>query len=111
VRLWEAVEKHLAEPWTMSEMAQVASLSAEHLRRLSRAATGRSPHAHLMHLRMKRAAELLLSTDWPIKRIAEVVGYANPFVFSTTFKKVIGWPPSSYAARNDADGARKRQRK
>jgi AraC-like DNA-binding protein len=55
-----------------------------------------------MHLRMKRAAELLLHTDFPMKTIAEMVGYANPFVFSATFKKVIGWPPSSYAARAHA---------
>lgn len=99
VRLWQAVERHLSEPWTMAEMAQVAALSPEHLRRLSRAATGRSPHAHLTHLRMKRAAELLLSTDWTHARIAQAVGYANPFAFSTTFKKVIGWPPSTYSQR------------
>ncbi len=99
VRLWEAVEKHLAEPWTIEEMAKVAALSPEHLRRLSRAATGHSPRAHLIHLRMKRAAELLLETGWPIKRVAEAVGCANPFVFSTTFKRIMGWPPSTYARR------------
>jgi transcriptional regulator GlxA family with amidase domain len=48
---------------------------------------------------MKRAAELLLETGWPIKRVAEAVGCANPFVFSTTFKRIMGWPPSTYARR------------
>jgi len=27
------------------------------------------------------------------------VGYENPFVFSTTFKKWVGWRPSDYRAR------------
>ena len=30
---------------------------------------------------------------------AAAVGYDNPFVFSRTFKKWIGWPPSDYRAR------------
>lgn len=98
-RLWEAVEQQLARPWNMTEMARVAALSPEHLRRLSRAATGRSPRAHLVHLRIKRAAGLLLSTDWTLDRIAAEVGYGNASVFSTTFKRVIGWPPSTYAGR------------
>ena len=101
VRLWTEVEKNIAAEWTSSDMCRVASLSAEHLRRLCHAACGRGPHAHLMYLRMKRASTLLLGTDWTIERIAEEVGYRNAFVFSTAFKKVIGWPPSTYARRNE----------
>lgn len=99
VRLWEVVESRLAESWGLDEMAAVAALSPEHLRRLCRVATGRAPHAHLMHLRMKRAAELLRTTTWTTERIAEEVGYANAFAFSVAFKKVIGWPPSTYGQR------------
>ncbi len=99
VRLWDAVERRLSDPWAIDHMAAVANLSPEHLRRLCRQATGRAPHAHLMHLRMKRATSLLLSTDWTLERIADDVGYANPFAFSSAFKKVVGWSPSSYAQR------------
>lgn len=99
VRLWETVERNLSAAWSMDEMADVAALSPEHLRRLCRIATGRAPHAHLIHLRMKHAAELLLTTNWTVERIAQAVGYANAFVFSTAFKKVIGWPPSTYSGR------------
>ena len=100
-RLWETVEKSLAAEWSIEDMTRVAAVGPEHLRRLCRASCGRSPHAHLMHLRMKRAAELLLSTGWTIERIAETVGYGNAFVFSTTFKRVIGWSPSTYAKRGE----------
>lgn len=98
-RLWEAVDKTPAQPWDLAEMARIAALSPEHLRRLCRLATGRAPHAHLMHLRMKRAAELLVTTNWTLERIAEAVGYASAFAFSAAFKKVIGWPPSTYVQR------------
>ncbi|MEY5011188.1 MAG: hypothetical protein RLZZ253_2327 [Verrucomicrobiota bacterium] len=98
-RLWACVEEDVGGDWTVERMAGIAALSPEQLRRLSRAATGRSLHGQLMHLRMRRAAELLLEGELPIKGIAEAVGYANPFAFSAAFKQVMGWPPSTYAAR------------
>ena len=101
VRLWNSVEKNLAGNWSIPCMTKVAAVSAEHLRRLCHAACGRGPRAHLMYLRMKKATELLLSTGWTIERIAETVGYGNAFVFSTTFKRIIGWPPSAYARRGE----------
>ena len=45
-----------------------------------------------------RAAELL-QTEAKIDLIARDVGYQNPFVFSTTFKRVMGWPPSTFPGR------------
>ena len=50
----------------------------------------------ITYLRMQRAAGLLTSTGDKIESIAHAVGYQNPFVFSTTFKKWIGWRPSEY---------------
>lgn len=50
-------------------------------------------------LRMRRAAELLQTTDAKIEAIAREVGYQNPFVFSTTFKRCLGWSPSEYPGR------------
>jgi YesN/AraC family two-component response regulator len=49
---------------------------------------------HVTYLRMRRAAELLSATGDKVETIAAKVGYQNPFVFSTTFKKWIGWRPS-----------------
>jgi AraC-like DNA-binding protein len=69
------------------------------LRRLCRRELGRSPMHHVIFLRMRHAAKLLAATDDKIETIAGEVGYANPFVFSTTFKKWVGWRPSDYRAR------------
>jgi transcriptional regulator GlxA family with amidase domain len=48
---------------------------------------------------MRRAAELLTSSNAKIETIAAQVGYQNPFVFSTTFQRVMGWRPSEYPGR------------
>jgi AraC-like DNA-binding protein len=98
-RLWESVAASLGEPWTVTEMAASAHMSEKHLQRLCRKELGRNPRQHLIWLRMRRAAELLTSTSAKVETIAAQVGYRNPFVFSTTFKRVMGWPPSEYPSR------------
>jgi transcriptional regulator GlxA family with amidase domain len=100
-RLWDTVSARLDEPWTLDRLAKHAHLSAEHLRRLCQRQLGHSPMQHVAFLRMQRAAELLASTDDKVETIALAVGYQNPFGFSTTFKKWIGWRPSEYRQRTE----------
>ncbi len=97
--LWEHVAARLGEPWSLDLLARRCHLSTEHLRRLCRRELGRSPMHHVIFLRMQLAAKLLSTTDDKVETIASAVGYANPFVFSTTFKKWVGWRPSEYRAR------------
>jgi AraC-like DNA-binding protein len=94
--LWERVAGHLGEEWTLSRLAREAGYSNEHLRRLCRRQLGRSPMHQVTYLRMRRAAELLASTELTIEAIAHEIGYHNPFVFSNAFTKWIGWRPSEY---------------
>ncbi|WP_240772807.1 AraC family transcriptional regulator [Phragmitibacter flavus] len=97
--LWNHVEPRLEKDWTVDTLAARAHLSGEHLRRLCLHQLGRPPLRHLTWLRMRRAAELLSTTDEKIETIAHLVGYQNPFVFSNTFKKWIGWRPSEHRNR------------
>ncbi len=94
--LWQHVAVRLHEPWTAKALAREAGCSWESLRRLCSRELGRGPLQHLMHLRMRRAAELLTTTRLRLQAIAEAVGYANPLAFSTAFKATIGCRPSEY---------------
>jgi AraC-like DNA-binding protein len=94
--LWERVAAHLADEWTLARLAREAGYSNEHLRRLCRRQLGRSPMHQVTYLRMRRAAELLATTEQTIESIALEIGYHNPFVFSNAFTKWIGWRPSEY---------------
>ncbi len=100
--LWDNVNTRLGEPWTLDALAKHCHLSTEHLRRLCRKELGRSPMHHVIFLRMQQAARLLASTNDKIETIAHAIGYENPFVFSTTFKKWVGWRPSEYRAKQQA---------
>lgn len=97
--LWEHVAARLGEPWSLDGLAARCHLSTEHLRRLCRRELGRSPMHQVIHLRMQLAAKLLATTEDKIETIARAVGYENPFVFSTTFKKWVGWRPSDYRVK------------
>jgi YesN/AraC family two-component response regulator len=54
---------------------------------------------HVTWLRMRKACELLATTNLKVETVANTVGYQNPFVFSNTFKKWIGWRPSEHRSR------------
>jgi transcriptional regulator GlxA family with amidase domain len=98
-RLWEMVAADVGRDWTLDELAHQAHVSAEHLRRLCRRALGRTPMHHVTWLRMRKACELLSTTNLKIETVSNAVGYQNPFVFSNTFKKWIGWRPSEHRSR------------
>jgi AraC-like DNA-binding protein len=98
-RLWEVVVADLGHSWGVRELARRAGMSGEHLRRLCRQETGRSPMQQVTHLRMRHAAALLSSESYPIIAVAVRVGYDNPFAFSAAFKRTIGLAPSAYRER------------
>lgn len=100
-RVWSAVEANPGQPWTLTELASLASVSEEHLRRLCKKEIGRSPIQHVTFLRIQRASHLLATSDYKIETIAREVGYQNPFTFSTTFKKWVGWRPSEHRSHSN----------
>jgi len=51
-QLWEKVAAHLDAKWNVDQLAQVAHVSSEHLRRLCNRELGRSPMHHVTFLRM-----------------------------------------------------------
>jgi AraC-like DNA-binding protein len=94
--VWEAIERDLARPWSLADLADQACLSGGQLRVVCHQSTGRSPMEQVTYLRMQHAGALLLASDLSVEQAARAVGYANPFAFSTAFKRVMGIPPSRY---------------
>ena len=100
-KVWNAVEQEPGQPWTLTKLASLASVSEEHLRRLCKKELGRSPMQHVTFLRIQKACHLLSTTDAKIENIASEVGYQNPFTFSTTFKRWVGRRPSKHRILSD----------
>ncbi len=57
---------------------------------------GMPPGRYLTDIRIRKAKELLESTDYSIGEIGGITGYENPLYFSRIFKKTAGVSPAEY---------------
>ena len=92
--VWRRIEANLARPWALTEIASIACMSSEHLRRVCHKELGRTPMEHLTFLRIQKAKHLLSVTDDKVEVIAQMVGFESVNTFSNTYKKWVGWSPS-----------------
>lgn len=88
--------EHLHEPLPVAELAERALMSRRSFARRFAAATGTTPHAWLLNLRLSRAEELLETTRLPVEEIARQVGYGSAAVLREQFVRRRGVPPRSY---------------
>lgn len=81
---------------TIESFENTAGLSGIHLTRLFRRYIGESFTDYLRRIRLKKAGELLLTTDETMTKISEMVGILNVNHFSTLFKREYGMTPTEY---------------
>lgn len=87
---------HLADPFSLATLADLAGISEFHFNRLFRKATGMPPSQYQIKLRMETAQRLLRETATSVVAIANEVGYVNPSHFAAQFRKETGMTPSNY---------------
>jgi AraC family transcriptional regulator len=92
-RIREYMLEHLAETVSLNDLALVANMSKFHLVRRFKAATGTTPHQYLVALRMHAGADLLRSTQLPVKDVAARCGYRSASQFSTAVRRHHGVTP------------------
>ncbi|BAV06673.1 AraC-like ligand binding domain-containing protein [Filimonas lacunae] len=90
------IRKHIDQPLTLGDIAQVCNLSPNHFTVLFKRKTGFTVIEYFNHLKIQRACQYLLFTDLRIKEIAESVGLPDQHYFSRVFKKVMGVSPLDY---------------
>lgn len=93
------MEHRLDGPVTSEELIRLTSLSASTLNRAFHRAVGLSPLAYHMRLRLRRAGELLRSTDLSVTETAGRCGFDDANYFARQFRKVMGFSPSGYRRR------------
>ncbi|MGH3302745.1 MAG: helix-turn-helix domain-containing protein [Streptosporangiaceae bacterium] len=89
----------LAEPWTLTTLAEEVHLSRSQLVRSFDATVGMSPMAYLRKMRVERMARLLVSTDLSVAEAARSVGWRNQFHASQCFHAHYGVSPTEYRRR------------
>ncbi|WP_439860412.1 GlxA family transcriptional regulator [Pseudomonas sp. MBLB4136] len=97
VQIW--LEKHLAEPIALEQVAERFALTPRSLIRRFKDATGQTPGQYLQNLRIERAKHLLEGGQENFERITQQVGYEDGSSFRRLFKQRVGIAPGAYRRR------------
>ena len=90
------INDNLAKRLTLAEIAGVAHLSPYHFSHLFKKSTGLSPYQYVLHRRVQRAKDLLVSTTLPLAEIALSSGFSSQSHLSRHFKRLVGISPKAF---------------
>ena len=94
--LLDYLRQHLHEPHNLDELAQRVMMSRRTLTRHFMKATGSSVAEWLIAERLRRSQTLLESSQLPVERIAEQVGFQSPVTWRQHFKSHFGVSPAEW---------------
>lgn len=80
----------------IADLAEIAEVSAGHLTRTFKRATGKTVHEFVEEVRLERAKTLLEVGAAPLKQIAATLGFSSPSSFSLAFRRSTGVTPGQY---------------
>lgn len=90
------IEQHLADSLNLATISRVVNYNETYISRLFKQLTGTSLSEYISQEKIKKAKQLLSSTNESIQNIAAVTGFDTSQYFSLVFKKMTGVSPSTY---------------
>ena len=90
------IDENYTQQLSLEDMASNVSLSPIYFHNRFKAATGETPHEYLMGLRIKKAVNLLVTSDFSVAEIAYECGFSSQSYFSYVFKKKMNLSPREY---------------
>jgi AraC family transcriptional regulator of arabinose operon len=81
---------------TLPELADTCQISTSRLSHLFKSEIGTNVKNYRLDCRLRVAAEMLVSTDMPIKEIAYTTGYRHTSSFARAFRTHFGLSPACY---------------
>jgi len=81
-----AMENHIGDPLSLTQLALITDVSARHLNRLFDDAFGQSVMGYYRDMRLDTARRLIRSTAMSLAEIAEATGFANAGHFSNAYR-------------------------
>lgn len=96
------MEIHCEDTLDLDALAGVAAMSKFHFLRVFRRSIGVTPYQFLLGLRLRRAADRLLSSPEPVSAIAFGSGFGDLSTFNETFRQCFSMSPSQFRKRGSA---------
>lgn len=99
------IDHHIGDKIAVAELAKMCLLSESAFRRAFHAATGMSPAQYKVHVKIRKAQDLLAGTpEVSIAEIADILGFYDMSYFYKSFTAQVGKTPGQY--REEAQAAR-----
>ncbi len=98
-RINAIIESRPANPPSLEELVREIGVSRRHFFRAFKQSTGKTPHSYVAEHRLKRAVDLLRTTDLSATDIALGCGFASSSHFTVAFKQALGTGPSEFRRR------------
>ena len=92
------IRKNIGSRLNIEQLADQACMSKDHYIRVFKHETGETPNAYITKRKMEKAELTLLTTDLPVKSIADLLGYDDYSYFNRIFRKNSGMTPLQYRA-------------
>lgn len=90
------IRKHLDSHLDIDMLADKACMSKDHYIRVFKRETGETPNVYITKRRIEKAELALVTSDLPIKGIAQLLGYSDYSYFNRLFRKNAGITPQQY---------------
>lgn len=103
-QVMEVIERNYMNPeFSVEELAKEMSTSKSTLIRRLKPLTEQTPVEMIGVHRLKKADEMLRTTNLPVKEVAFTTGFSSPYYFSRKYKEYFGYPPSQKKEKDQSD--------
>ncbi|MCI6713776.1 MAG: response regulator [Lachnospiraceae bacterium] len=92
----EYIQNNYSKDISLDDVSRTVNISPYYFSKIFKEETGEGFVEYLTGIRIEKAKELLNTTEYSIKEICSMVGYADPNYFSRSFKKNVGVTPTEY---------------
>lgn len=96
------IRENATQGISVEQVLKQAFASRSQLEKKFRQFLGRSPQAEIRRVQVTKIKQLLLETDFPLKRVAELTGFEHVEYMCVVFKRLTGDSPGSYRKKNQA---------
>lgn len=98
------IRQHACEGINIKDVLRAVPMSRTLFAIRFKKLVGRTPHEHIIKVRLDASINLLLTTELSVEAIAEVSGFSRAAYFSTVFHREKGMTPSAFRRQHHSRG-------
>ena len=89
----ELIENNLDESYSLAYLAKAAGTNEQYLKKHFKLLHGNTVFGYMLACKMQKAKDMLLTGNYRVTEIAEIIGYRHATHFTSAFKKFFGYLP------------------